>query len=181
VKIERKWVSAVSLVTHAAECHRVRAAERDIELTVDISGDLPEIFVDSRKIGQVLSNLLDNATKFTSAGGSITLTAVTDLGFLQFSVLNTGCGIDPAAVPHIFERFYQEDSHPDSKRKGLGLGLYICKEIVELHGGRIWVENESGKGCKFVFALPNHEGGRTELHDLSPVVSEINDFTFAGY
>lgn len=110
---------------------------------------------------QVLTNLTDNAQKFTNSGGSITVRARTfeaDPHFICVSVTDTGRGIDPAEHQRIFSRLAQVDSPAgeDSTRKGLGLGLFICREIVRRHGGDIGVESEVGAGSTFYFTLPKH-------------------------
>ena len=105
----------------------------------------------------MLINLIDNAIKFTPADGAVTVQACpipTDRNFICISVTDTGCGIKPEARNLIFERLYQDPNAVDNNRKGLGLGLYIAKELVKLHGGRIWVVSETGHGSTFSFTLP---------------------------
>jgi signal transduction histidine kinase len=99
----------------------------------------------------VISNLVGNALKFTPEGGSVTLAAAHDEGELRISVIDTGSGISPEQLPHVFGRFWQAS---DADRRGLGLGLAIARGIVEAHGGRIWVESEPGAGSIFHFTLP---------------------------
>jgi hypothetical protein len=115
------------------------------------------VLADPDRALQVLTNLIHNAIKFTPSGGSATIKASlveADPEFVYISVSDTGVGITPEARPLIFERLYQEPDSIDDSRKGLGLGLYIAKGLVQLHGGRIWMESEKGKGSIFSFTLP---------------------------
>jgi signal transduction histidine kinase len=110
---------------------------------------------DKIRIRQVLFNLIGNSMKFTPDGGAITVSAgETDSGFIKFSVTDTGIGIAGEDQKKLFRPFSQLDT-PDTKRfAGTGLGLSICRKIVELHGGRIWLESEVGRGTVFIFKLP---------------------------
>jgi two-component system clock-associated histidine kinase SasA len=140
------------------------AADKGITLHGDVPGDLPSVAADPARVRQVLTNLTDNALKFTDAGGSITVRArssAADPHSISVSVTDTGRGIDAAEHQRIFSRLAQVD-HPggeDATRKGLGLGLFICREIVRRHGGDIGVESQVGKGSTFYFTLPKHPGG----------------------
>ena len=106
---------------------------------------------DHDRIVQVLSNLLGNAMKFTPPAGTINLRLARRDGEIEFALRDSGRGIHPDVLPHVFQRFWQVDSNT---RRGLGLGLHISQKIVEAHGGRIWVESEFGKGATFRFTLP---------------------------
>lgn len=134
---------------------RVRSSAREKELT--LSAEMPEtpVFVegDARRLSQVLLNLLSNAIQHTPAGGSISVTlSLRDATTAQVAVRDTGEGIPAEHLPHIFERFYR----PAVARtpKGTGLGLSIAKNLIEAHGGSIWVESEEGRGSTFTFTLP---------------------------
>lgn len=124
-----------------------------LKLIKDLDGDLPEIIGDRDKLIQVVINLISNAVKFTKAG-SVTCRAKQTDGGIVISVSDTGVGIAPEDQPKVFEKFMQVGDTLTDKPKGTGLGLTICKEIVEHHRGRIWVESEIGKGSTFSFALP---------------------------
>jgi signal transduction histidine kinase len=100
---------------------------------------------------QVLENLVGNAMKFTGPGGRITLAATNEPGFVHFSVTDTGAGIPEANLERVFDRFWQANR---TERRGAGLGLPICKGIVERHGGRIWGTSSVGYGTTFNFTLP---------------------------
>jgi signal transduction histidine kinase len=130
---------------------------RSIALTEDIPNDLPFLHADPHRLNQILTNLIDNAIKFTSENGGITVRARVceeDDSFVRVSVQDTGCGISPDHAEKIFDRLYQEERALATNRKGLGLGLHITKELVSRHGGRIWVESEPNKGSAFHFTLP---------------------------
>jgi len=133
---------------------RERAVKHGITLEVDLDERLGEYVGDERKIKQILLNLLSNAVKFTPEGGRISITAnKTDNG-AEISVSDTGIGILPAEQPMIFEEFRQVGGNYAHKKEGTGLGLTLAKKFVELHGGKIWVESEVGKGSTFTFTLP---------------------------
>ncbi|MBC6952072.1 sensor histidine kinase, partial [candidate division KSB1 bacterium] len=119
----------------------------------EINGELPELVGDRDKLLQVVINLISNAVKFTDTG-SVTCRAQGSNGEIVVSVIDTGDGVSPENQPKVFEKFKQVGDSSSNRPKGTGLGLPICKEIVEHHGGRIWVESELGKGSTFSFALP---------------------------
>jgi signal transduction histidine kinase len=129
------------------------AAERRLALKVDVGADLPRGRGDERRLSQVLLNLVGNALKFTEAG-EVRVAAGLDDGRFLVSVTDTGPGIAPADQERIFETFQQVDSSLTRKKGGTGLGLSIAKRIVELHGGRLWVESAPGKGATFSFTVP---------------------------
>jgi len=132
---------------------RERAARRAIALQVELDPRLGELVGDERKVKQVLLNLLSNAIKFTPEGGRITLTAVRRDGAVEIGVGDTGVGIALEDQATIFEEFRQVGSD-EQKREGTGLGLALARKFVELHGGRIRVESEPGRGSTFTFTLP---------------------------
>ncbi|MEP6657988.1 MAG: HAMP domain-containing sensor histidine kinase, partial [Betaproteobacteria bacterium] len=129
------------------------AAEKRLRLEVDVASDLPVGRADERRIMQVLLNLMGNAIKFTEAGEVVVRVRASDGTFLV-SVADTGPGIRDEDRQKIFEEFQQADSLPKKTGSGTGLGLAIAKRIVEMHGGRIWVESELGKGSTFFFNIP---------------------------
>jgi len=132
----------------------VIARGKNIALKTEIAENLPQIEVDGRRIEQVVANLLDNALNHTLSGGMVTISVSPDKDGILTSVMDTGEGIPAEHLPYIFERFYRVDDARSRKTGGAGLGLAIAKQMVELHGGRIWVESEVGKGSKFSFTLP---------------------------
>jgi signal transduction histidine kinase len=133
---------------------RERATRHGINLDLDVDERLGEFVGDERKIKQILLNLLSNAVKFTPEGGRIGIKARQADGSVEISVSDTGIGIAPEDQPKIFEEFRQVGSDYAHKSEGTGLGLTLAKKFVELHGGRIWVESEVGKGSRFIFTLP---------------------------
>jgi GAF domain-containing protein len=133
---------------------RERATKHGITLDVVVDERLGEFTGDERKIKQTLLNLLSNAVKFTPEGGRVGISAKQTDGAVEISVSDTGIGIAPEDQPKIFEEFRQVGSDYAHKSEGTGLGLTLAKKFVELHGGRIWVESEVGKGSKFSFTLP---------------------------
>jgi signal transduction histidine kinase/putative methionine-R-sulfoxide reductase with GAF domain len=133
---------------------RERATKHGINLDVTIDERLGDFVGDERKIKQVLLNLLSNAVKFTPEGGWIGISARQADGSVEISVSDTGIGIAPEDQPKIFEEFRQVGSDYSHKTEGTGLGLTLAKKLVELHGGKIWVESEVGKGSTFSFTLP---------------------------
>ena len=129
------------------------ATEKNLALKISAPADLPAASGDERRIAQVLLNLVGNAIKFTDSGEVRVNAAATD-GALEVSVSDTGPGIAEGDQDKIFEEFRQAEGSIAQRKGGTGLGLAIAKKIVEMHGGRIWVESELGKGSKFTFTLP---------------------------
>jgi signal transduction histidine kinase len=133
---------------------RERAAKHGINLDVTVDERLGDFVGDERKVKQILLNLLSNAVKFTPEGGRIRIKAKQSNGAVEISVSDTGIGISPEDQAKIFEEFRQVRGDYAHKREGTGLGLTLAKRFVELHGGKIWVESEVGKGSTFSFTLP---------------------------
>jgi two-component system sensor histidine kinase/response regulator len=159
MSIEFQALSLAALVERVVEKLAPAAAGKGVSLSCDCQLDLPTVPIDKQRILQVLTNLTTNAIKFTPTGGRILLSlseAPADPECLQVSVRDTGRGIPQDQLNAIFDRLYQTTHNADSieSRGGLGLGLYICRELVELHGGRIWVESEVGRGSTFSFVVP---------------------------
>ena len=132
---------------------RERAARRGIALERHVDERLGEINADQRKVKQVLLNLLSNAVKFTPEGGRIDVRGRLGNGTAEISVTDTGIGIAPEDHDAVFEDFRQVGA-AEKKAEGTGLGLALCRKFVELHGGRIWVSSEEGKGSTFTFTIP---------------------------
>jgi signal transduction histidine kinase len=131
---------------------RERATTDGVRITLE-PADVGLVSGDERRVRQVIFNLLSNAVKFTPSGGSVDVSAAQVNGEVRVSVADTGPGIAPEDVDRIFEEFQQTDAGVE-QREGTGLGLALSKRLVELHGGRIWVDSEPGKGSTFVFTLP---------------------------
>ena len=143
-----------SALENAITLVRERAARHGITLEVDVDPRLGALVGDERKVKQVLLNLLSNAVKFTPEGGRVSLKAGRRDGVVEIAVTDTGIGIAPEDQAAIFEEFRQVGSDETRKQEGTGLGLTLAKKFVELHGGRIWVESEPGRGSTFTFTLP---------------------------
>lgn len=130
------------------------ACRKDIHIYVSIHDDLPEVRADGSRIQQVVTNIIGNAIKFTEPGGSVEINAHANPPFVQVQISDSGTGIPPRALPHVFERFYQVHPGDTEENEGFGLGLAICREIVEMHGGKIWAESDLGRGSTFYFTIP---------------------------
>ena len=147
-------------INDALKSFHTLAHEKNITLSEDMPAELPETEADGARLRQVVINLLSNAIKFSDPGGSVMVKVKSQNRELLFQCRDQGIGIPEAAMPHLFERFYRAEDK--LSRGGTGLGLYISKQIIEAHGGRIWVESEVGKGSTFSFTLPlNGKGGDT--------------------
>jgi signal transduction histidine kinase/HAMP domain-containing protein len=147
------------LVLDVVSATEALAAEKNLALEVDVPADLPRGRGDERRLTQVLLNLVSNAIKFTEAG-SVHIGAQLEDGNFVVAVTDTGVGIAPEDRERIFEEFQQVDSSSTRRKGGTGLGLAIARRIVELHGGRIWVESTPGEGSTFSFTLPLRVGER---------------------
>jgi signal transduction histidine kinase len=119
--------------------------------------DLPPLYVDKVRITQVITNLVENAAKFSPEGSRIMIGAAAREGSILISVEDSGIGMPQEVVENLFNRFYQAQQVVSGKTRGTGLGLAICKGIVEAHGGKIWVESRERKGSKFYFTIPQKE------------------------
>jgi two-component system sensor histidine kinase EvgS len=137
--------------------------QKKVSLTEDIETTLPQIPLDEYRMTQVINNLLSNGLKFTPAGGTIVLRvrqAKANPDWVEVSVSDSGCGITKEHREHIFDRLYQVKAGDAATGQGLGLGLYLCRELVQLHGGNIWVESEPGRGSTFTFVVPRDQNVR---------------------
>ena len=145
--------SVPELVEECADSTRIQTDSAGIALTAQSEPSLT-LAADRGRMLQILGNLLGNACKFTPHGGKISLSARKSEGGVLFHVADTGPGIAGEHLPRIFERFYQVETSLSKTSKGLGLGLRIAKDLVELHGGKIWVESKVGEGSSFFVEVP---------------------------
>jgi PAS domain S-box-containing protein len=143
-------VPASALMGRAAEAARPLLAREPLELKIEVSGELPTVHADADRILRVFANLLDNALKFTSPPGSITLAAERSMAGVRFSVANSGPALPQKQLEAMFRPFWQAGRD----RRGAGLGLAICRSIVEAHGGSIWAEPAEGQRVRVCFVLP---------------------------
>jgi signal transduction histidine kinase len=155
IDLQRQRVALGEIIERSIENFRLIAANRKISLRGTVDSALPPVDADPRRLDQVLNNLISNAIKFTPEGGEVEVAAAS-AGHDQarLSVRDNGEGIAPEEIGQIFEKYRQGGNVRQAKEKGTGLGLVICKMIVEAHGGRIWAESEPGKGSVFYVSLP---------------------------
>ena len=170
--INPRYVAPAELIKEVVDTFRL-SSTKAMQWFADIPSDLPPVLADAARVREIIINLLENAMGFTPENGSIAVRAEIysqDPNFLCIKVYDTGCGISREEIEKIFDYLYQVGNVVDSGRKGLGLGLYICKELVSRHGGRIWAESELGHGSTFFFTLPIFSLSRL----LAPIVTEEN-------
>lgn len=169
-------VSAAEVIERAVAATSSLLAAKKLTLAQNVEPSLPNVTGDRDRLIQVVINLISNAVKFTDSG-SITCAASLRSGEIVMSVADSGIGIAPADQLKVFEKFKQVGDTLTDRPKGTGLGLPICKEIVEYHGGRIWVESEPGKGSTFSFTLPVQSGAapaRRSL-DIESLVRQLGE------
>jgi len=157
VIVEPCEFSLASVLCDVAEGLRQTVTEKGLALKCEAAPGLPAVFADPQRVRQIVLNLVGNAIKFTPAGGTITVAAACrpeNEGFLQISVHDTGCGICADDCERIFDQLYQAESTRRQNRKGLGLGLFISRDLVTRQGGRIWVDSTPEQGTTFHFTLP---------------------------
>ena len=153
-RVRSRSVSIIRIIEEVVVSFQDEAQQKQVTLQMDAGKDGLLVEGDARKIAIALSNLVKNAITFTNSGGHIFVTAEQVPGYVKVSVIDDGIGIPAQDLPYIFGRFFQVESHLTRKHSGMGLGLSIAKIMIELHGGRIWVESVEGKGSNFIFLLP---------------------------
>jgi len=169
--VRRSSISMSEVVARALQSMAQASKENGIGLKTDSRGDLPAIYADPARVSQVLINLLDNAVKFSPPKSTITVRTeifADDPNFVLVSVADCGCGIGPADAERVFDRLYQVNDSRQASRQGLGLGLYICKELIDLHGGAIWIDRNCQVGATFHFTLPVF----TVENMIAPIVTQ---------
>jgi PAS domain S-box-containing protein len=159
-----------------------RATERNLDLHSDLPSVLPEVFVDPDRVIQVLTNLVGNACRYTPSDGEVVVSARAHGDEVHISVRDTGIGISEEDQPRLFSRFFRSEDPLVQDAPGTGLGLSITKSLVEMHGGRIWVESELGEGSTFTFTLPTAQawessqvGDQAERESKKVLVVEDDD------
>ena len=154
IAMAREPVDLLEVLSSCAETFALQAEQKEISLALRLPPTLPQIQGDAHRLEQAFTNLLDNAFKYTPAGGTVELAAYqTSEGKVEVVVADTGVGIPPEDLPRIFERFYRVDK-ARTGAGGTGLGLAIVKEIVQAHGGRITAASQEGRGTRFTVTLP---------------------------
>jgi signal transduction histidine kinase len=154
-RLQRTRVAIAPLIAEVVGAFHELAREKQITIKIDVP-QKALLFVegDAEKIGMALRNLVKNALTFTNEGGQVRVRAEEVPGYVKISVIDNGIGIPASEQEKIFQRFYQVEKHMTRTHGGMGLGLSITKDMVEMHGGRIWVESVEGKGSRFTFLLP---------------------------
>jgi signal transduction histidine kinase len=155
LQVERERFDLAALAGEAVERLGPRASHEGVTLTLGRPPEPFPIVADPRRLDQILSNLLDNALKFTPRGGTVTVEMHSRAREIEITVTDTGPGIAPDELPLLFERFSQTSSARATALPGTGLGLVICRHLVEAHGGHIRAESEPGHGARFVVTLPS--------------------------
>jgi signal transduction histidine kinase len=147
------------LISDALEGIQVQAAEKGLHLRGAVADDLPPVMMDVARVQRVLLNLVQNAIRHTPPDGTILLEAQEEPTTVRVDVVDSGEGVAPDDLPHIFERFYRGEKSRVRGQGGTGLGLAIARGLVEAHGGRIWAESVPGEGARFSFVLPKATAG----------------------
>ena len=142
------------LMHAATTALRPLAEAAGVGLEVIVTDDVTDVLADPGRVTQAISNLVGNSLKFTESGGHVSLSVSRRGGFAEFHVRDTGIGIPPEQLAHVFDRFYKARVELTARRHGAGLGLPIVRGIVEAHGGSIRIESEQGHGTLAVFTLP---------------------------
>jgi signal transduction histidine kinase/ActR/RegA family two-component response regulator len=162
--LELKAASLTAIIRRAIAVMEPVAARKKILLSAELDTELTDVMVDESRIMQILTNLLNNALKFTFEGGAIIVKLAEyskSSECVQISVTDNGCGIAKDKIDNLFHRFYQIKNGDATPEKGVGLGLYLCRQMVLLHGGTIWVESTLGKGSTFSFTIPKQAATKT--------------------
>jgi signal transduction histidine kinase len=157
LRVEPRCIDIGELIHQAVAMMRPSAAEKKVALEAVLDRTIPLVYADPDRTLEVLINLIDNGIKFTPEDGSVVVKASmveTDPTAVYLSISDSGRGIPQESLPLVFERLYQDPNAVDGNRNGLGLGLYIAKEIVTLQGGRMWLASQPGSGSTFSFTLP---------------------------
>jgi signal transduction histidine kinase/CheY-like chemotaxis protein len=155
IDLSRETLNLSALIQKNLDSYRVLALDKKISIRGSVDPSLPVIHADPRRLDQVLSNLISNAIKFTREDGEVEVgAALMDAARVKVWVGDNGVGIAANEIGRLFEKYRQGGNVKHSSHRGTGLGLVICKMIVEAHSGRIWVESEEGKGTTFFFSLP---------------------------
>ncbi|PYP80564.1 MAG: hypothetical protein DMD35_04445 [Gemmatimonadetes bacterium] len=168
-RIEPRILNLATLLGDLERAFHVLAVQRGVEFRVTMAEGLPEeVQWDPDRINEVMGNLLANAFKFTGSGGTVELSATPSDHHVKIEVRDTGAGIPPGQLPHIFEKFYQADNQRSASATGTGLGLAIAKEIVEAHRGEIRCDSVLGEGTTFTLLLPTDTAHRrrTDQHRI---------------
>jgi hemerythrin-like metal-binding protein len=149
-----EFIDAESIIRDCFNMVQVRISEKNLKFSIHIPDNMPKIEVDVRALRQILLNLLTNAIKFTNSGGNLSISITIDKNNYKFCIEDSGRGMDEEGVVAAMEPFVQVVNKGDRAHEGTGLGLPLCKNLVELHRGKFWLESELGKGTKAIFTIP---------------------------
>jgi len=155
LQLQRGHFDLVPTLVESIEMLRPQAGAKQIEMRIGPAHEPVVVFGDRERVLQVLTNLVGNAIKYTTAGGRVEVAARPTEGGVMVEVADTGPGIEADEIPRLFEKFYRARSPGAGRAQGSGLGLAICKGIVDAHGGRIWAESALGQGSRFFFTIPH--------------------------
>lgn len=150
----RTEVSPAEAAEHAVLSVWRQCQQGDVRVEMEFGPDMPPIWADARRVVQMLVELLDNAIKFSPAGGTVRVEGRAERDAVHLSVVDAGPGLDPSALSRVFEAFHQEEIGSAMRKGGIGIGLAIVKLLAELHGGRVEVESKPGAGSRFTIVLP---------------------------
>lgn len=153
-RLRQNFISIPYIIREVVSSFQDMAASKNITLEEDIRDEDLQVEADANKITVAVSNLIRNALTFTNEGGQVQVTVELVTGHVQVSVKDNGIGIPVSDLGRVFDRFFQVESHLTRRHTGMGLGLSVARSMIELHGGRIWVESVEGKGSAFSFLLP---------------------------
>lgn len=155
VPLDLKTLNLADQVKTVTQRLQPQFEEKGVALKVAVPSNLPDVLADQDRITQILINLVGNALQYTPSGGQVSVSANKTVGNIQISIQDTGVGIPPEHLPHVFTRFYRVDKSRSRPGGGSGIGLTIAKHFVEAHNGRIWAESPgSGLGTTFTFQIP---------------------------
>ncbi len=154
IQLKEDKIDTKSLIEFSVQPVLLQFTDKNVKLEINTDDTIPEFVADFQQLSWVISNLVTNALRFTDPGGRVTVDATTDGEDLIVAVSDTGCGIEPAEMEKIFDKFVQVQDSANPSPGSVGLGLSISKEIVELYGGRIWVDSRIGSGSVFTFSIP---------------------------
>ncbi len=178
LRVELEPNDVGSVIDKVIAAMKVIAKYKSIEITAHIEESLPDVYMDPNRVEQILTNLINNAIKFTDHHGRVYITAEVDSDkseYVKISVFDNGCGISPKDLENIFDRLYQVNPEQNSNDTctslgGLGLGLNICRELVNLHDGKIMVKSLVNKGSEFCFTLPVYDKDT----GINSIIQEVN-------
>jgi signal transduction histidine kinase len=173
LKLVRQELQLSEVVEKVVHLVHTKAAEKDLALQVHLPGDLPPVYADAERLGQIMRNLLNNAITNTAAGGEIWIAAKAMEAQVEVSVRDTGKGIAAEHLPYVFERFYRADKSRTRLTGGAGLGLAIVRQLVESHGGEVKITSQVGAGTMVTFTIPkNNSGNHHAIVSVDPSISK---------